>query len=1059
MKSTLRTFSTVFLGALLTCGAALAQVQSSSTGVAQPGASVAAVSASPVPSLVNYSGVLKDSNGRPVASITGVTFLIYKDPQGGAPVWMETQNVTPDKAGRYTVQLGSSSSSGLPSEVFMTGEARWLGVQTAGEAEQPRVLLVAVPYAMKAGDAATIGGLPPSAFVLATPPSGGASAYAAGAAMGSNATPPTGTDVTGLGTTNYIPLWTSTSNIANSVLFQSGSGSTAKIGIGNTTPASTLDVTGTATIRGLLNLPAAAAATAAAGADSRPFGLVAATYNSSSKVAANQVFHWQAEPTGNNTATPSATLNLLFATAPATAAETGLKINSKGQITFAAGQAFPGVGTIKGITTATGSGLTGGGANGTLSLGLLNTCTTKQVLQWNGTAWACASAGAGTVTSVASGAGLTGGPITGTGTLSIATGGVTNAMLASSYAQLGAANTFATSQSVHGTLFATSSSLGVQATTTSVNGVGINALSSATTGIGAGVIGASNSPIGYGVEGQNNAITGNAVGVFGVTGSTSGVGVEGSSTATTGLTVGVGGVTSSPAGYGTYGLNRSLTGSAVGVYGTTASSTGYGVEGAVDSPNGVAVYGTNTSSTGNAFGVYGSSASANGFGVEGTAPVGVYGVDSLGSAIGVLGQTNSGSGLQGQASSGKAVVGLSGTGEGVYGQTTSPTVSAVVGSNFATTGAAPGVYGSSSSSSGYGVEGASAATTGSAVGVYGTTASSGGSGVEGDGPTGVFGVDTSGSGTGVWGTSGNGIGVTGNGFNGVVGSGQVGVIGQASGTSSTGTEATEFPGVWGDTGGAEGKVVGVFASADSNTALLAVNSDSTGDFPAMVVQNDTTATHNPVFQTSSPGTYSGSRHCTIDTSANLTCTGVLSGSIQGDAGRQTAVYAMQSAENWLEDAGSGQLSNGSARIELDPAFARTVNAGIDYHVFLTPKGDCKGLYVTNETATGFEVRELSGGTSSIAFDYRIMAKRKGYENVRLEDLTERFKQRAIAPHERRAPLRSPSLSKPQSVPTMATPPMHPLVAPRPVPVAPKLLPITPPRIAQAAKSAVPQAQK
>ena len=40
---------------------------------------------------------------------------------------------------------------------------------------------------------------------------------------------------------------------------------------------------------------------------------------------------------------------------------------------------------------------------------------------------------------------------------------------------------------------------------------------------------------------------------------------------------------------------------------------------------------------------------------------------------------------------------------------------------------------------------------------------------------------------------------------------------------------------------------------------------------------------------------------------------------------------MQSAENWLEDAGSGQLSNGSARIELDPGFAQTVNAGVEQH--------------------------------------------------------------------------------------------------------------------------------
>jgi hypothetical protein len=31
------------------------------------------------------------------------------------------------------------------------------------------------------------------------------------------------------------------------------------------------------------------------------------------------------------------------------------------------------------------------------------------------------------------------------------------------------------------------------------------------------------------------------------------------------------------------------------------------------------------------------------------------------------------------------------------------------------------------------------------------------------------------------------------------------------------------------------------------------------------------------------------------------------------------------------------------------------------------------------------VRELGGGKSSIGFDYRIMAKRKGYENIRLEE--------------------------------------------------------------------------
>jgi hypothetical protein len=94
---------------------------------------------------------------------------------------------------------------------------------------------------------------------------------------------------------------------------------------------------------------------------------------------------------------------------------------------------FAGGGTLTGVTTAGGSGLTGGGTSGTLNLGLTKSCAANQVLQWNGSAWACSSAGSGTVTSVntPSGSGLTGGPITSSGTLSIAPGGVTNAMLAS----------------------------------------------------------------------------------------------------------------------------------------------------------------------------------------------------------------------------------------------------------------------------------------------------------------------------------------------------------------------------------------------------------------------------------------------------------------------------------------------------------------------------------------------------------------------------------------------------------------------------------------------------
>lgn len=92
----------------------------------------------------------------------------------------------------------------------------------------------------------------------------------------------------------------------------------------------------------------------------------------------------------------------------------------------------------------------------------------------------------------------------------------------------------------------------------------------------------------------------------------------------------------------------------------------------------------------------------------------------------------------------------------------------------------------------------------------------------------------------------------------------------------------------------------------------------------------------------------------------------------------------------MEDFGSGVLHSGVAVVNIDPTFAETVSDTAEYHVFLTPKADSKGLYVINETATSFEVRESGGGTSTLAFDYRIVAKRRGFETVRLTDVTERF---------------------------------------------------------------------
>jgi len=178
-----------------------------------------------VPPLIQFTNVATDEGGNTLSGVVKITFSLYNSQQGGEPLWTETQNnVQLDATGHYSVQLGLTKPNGVPTTLFTTGEARWLGVQIAEQPEQPRVLLLSVPYALKAGDAATIGGLPPSAFVLAAPPNAAAAESATTASAASGVNP----NVGGTGTTDFIPLWTdSTGDLGNSVMFQSGTGSTA----------------------------------------------------------------------------------------------------------------------------------------------------------------------------------------------------------------------------------------------------------------------------------------------------------------------------------------------------------------------------------------------------------------------------------------------------------------------------------------------------------------------------------------------------------------------------------------------------------------------------------------------------------------------------------------------------------------------------------------------------------------------------------------------------------------------------------------------------------------
>jgi len=189
-----------------------------------------------VPRLIRFAGSFHSSAGQ-TAGPMGATFAIYGQQEDGAPLWSEDQNVVFDAAGNYTVLLGSTRNEGVPPELFAAGEPRWLQVKfyTPAEVDLPRVLLVSVPYALKAGDAGTLGGLPPSAYLLAAPAATVIAPSTDSAKVATAATPATST-----GSANYIPEFTdSNGDTANSLIYQNGN----YLGIGTSTAAAvSLDI-------------------------------------------------------------------------------------------------------------------------------------------------------------------------------------------------------------------------------------------------------------------------------------------------------------------------------------------------------------------------------------------------------------------------------------------------------------------------------------------------------------------------------------------------------------------------------------------------------------------------------------------------------------------------------------------------------------------------------------------------------------------------------------------------------------------------------------------------
>jgi hypothetical protein len=132
--------------------------------------------------------------------------------------------------------------------------------------------------------------------------------------------------------------------------------------------------------------------------------------------------------------------------------------------------------------------------------------------------------------------------------------------------------------------------------------------------------------------------------------------------------------------------------------------------------------------------------------------------------------------------------------------------------------------------------------------------------------------------------------------------------------------------------------------------------------------------------TSNPASVAGGFFGNVGITGNLQVVGQKSAVVPFPDGSRRALYCMESPELWFEDFGSAKLARGRAVVKIDANFAKVIKRG-DYRVFLTPEGDCHGLYVRRKSANSFEVRELTGGKSSVAFSYRIAAAARTSSNL------------------------------------------------------------------------------
>jgi outer membrane protein OmpA-like peptidoglycan-associated protein len=322
----------------------------------------------------------------------------------------------------------------------------------------------------------------------------------------------------------------------------------------------------------------------------------------------------------------------------------------------------------------------------------------------------------------------------------------------------------------------------------------------------------------------------------------------------------------------------------------------------------------------------------------------------------IIGYANSGTGagVAGyNASNGYGVKGFTQVGSGVYGAGTTRFNEGVRGYNSSTSGGLGVIgmtnspYKATNSFRSGGVLGMSTHATG--VGVVGagnnidyqtiTNVPEIGAGVMGMGTR----VGTVGFGT----TVNVGIGVMGVGNNQVTvlpTHGGAGVVGVAGGTG-----ATQYPGV-----GVLGFAKGLATDVERWGGVFEFGSS------ASVVH-----TYTYLAGANSTGIY------------GLISNGTKSTVVKDQTGENRLLFCTEAPEVLFQDFGTGELKDGVAHIGLEELLTKSIRVDAKHpmKVFIQLEGECNGVFVTNKSAQGFDVKELQGGKSNVPFTWQIVASR------------------------------------------------------------------------------------